>query len=343
MNSNSRKSATRVLLVDDHQGFRKFIGSVLDRQPDLQLVGEAEEGPIAVRKYIELQPDLVLLDIGLPGLNGFQVARHIRQFDPACRIVFLTQENCPEIVQEALALGAAAYVIKAQTASDLIPAMLAARDGRQFVSSRVEGYNPTLRNKNLSSSTRSASTATISPLRTPARDHYVRFYRDDLSIASGYAGFILDALKAGKGVLSVVTPGHREQILASLQVNGVDAGAAIQAGRFILADVFELMEQVMVNDRLDLDRLSQSAVTIVEGLKNANPGARICACGELAPSLLALGNHYAAMQAEQLWDEVSWRYDLEIFCGYVLDDSRLTQDAPIYQQICAEHAFVAVH
>lgn len=333
MNSNSRKSATRVLLVDDHQGFRKFIGSVLDKQPDLQLVGEAEEGPIAVRKYIELQPDLVLLDIGLPGLNGFQVARHIRQFDPACRIVFLTQENCAEIVQEALALGAAAYVIKAQTASDLIPAMLAARDGRQFVSSTVEDYKRlTLENRNLSAL----------PGCTPAPQHYVRFYPDDQSIVAGYAAFVRDALVSGEAVLVVVTPIHRQALLALLEAKGVETGAAIEAERFLLIDSLQLVEEIFVNDHLVPDCLARSRA-VIERLMNANPGARVCACGEIAPILLARGKTEAAMRVERVWDELSRLYDLEIFCGYVLDDSRLTQDAPIYRQICAEHAFVAGH
>jgi len=135
-------SVTRLLLIEDHELFRGYIRTVLEEHPDFRLVSEAVNGLEAVHKCLELQPDMVLMDIGLPGLSGIEAARRIRAIVPACKIVFLTQETSVDVVLEALNLGAAGYVTKFQAASDLIPALIAARDGRRFVSSSVRGFTP---------------------------------------------------------------------------------------------------------------------------------------------------------------------------------------------------------
>src|SRR4249920_417600 len=103
-------SLARVLVVEDHEPFRRFVCSTLGTRQDLQIVGEASDGLEAVRKTEELRPGMVLLDIGLPGLNGFEAARRILALVPTCKIIFLSQENSAEIVQAAFSLGARGYV-----------------------------------------------------------------------------------------------------------------------------------------------------------------------------------------------------------------------------------------
>src|SRR6185437_9888414 len=191
-------ATTRILVVEDHEPFRKFVRTFLGQLEDFQLVGEAGDGLTAVRKCVELKPDLVLLDIGLPELNGIQVARQIRQLAPDSRIVFLTQESSSAIVHEALSLGAAAYVIKAHTASDLIVAIIAARDGRQFVSSGLDG---SIRLNDPPLPVRDCQHTILSPREHPAPHHEVYFYPDDLSFVAGIALCIEKSLKAGKVVL----------------------------------------------------------------------------------------------------------------------------------------------
>jgi DNA-binding NarL/FixJ family response regulator len=110
----------RVLVVDDFEGFRRFVRSVLQRKPDCQII-EASDGMEAVQEARESQPNLILLDIGLPRLNGIEAARQIRELAPLAKIVFLTQERSPEIVREALILGANGYVHKPRAANDLLP------------------------------------------------------------------------------------------------------------------------------------------------------------------------------------------------------------------------------
>lgn len=124
----------RILLVDDHEPFRRHICSMLQEQANLQVVGESDDGLQAVQKAETLQPDLILLDIGLPGINGIEAARQIGKVAGKARIIFLTQESSPEVVQEAFDLGAWAYIIKGQAGSQLLPALKAVSRGERFVS-----------------------------------------------------------------------------------------------------------------------------------------------------------------------------------------------------------------
>jgi DNA-binding NarL/FixJ family response regulator len=98
------------------------------------------DGLEAVKKAEELKPDLVLLDIGLPKLNGIEAARQIRQFSHNSKIVFLSMVKSVDIVQAALGTGALGYVCKADAQSDLLPAMEAVLRGEPFVSSSIKGY-----------------------------------------------------------------------------------------------------------------------------------------------------------------------------------------------------------
>ena len=128
-------STIRVLVVDDFQAWRQFVCSTLQKNPELQVVGEASDGLEAVHKAKELQPDLIVLDLGLPTLNGIEAARQILKLTPESKILFLTQESSADVIQAALNSGAQGYVLKARAAIDLLPAVKAVLEGRQFVSS----------------------------------------------------------------------------------------------------------------------------------------------------------------------------------------------------------------
>jgi len=127
--------STRVLVVEDYAPFRQFIRSTLVERADLQVICEVADGLEAVQKAGELKPDLILLDIGLPKLNGIEAARQIRKLAPESKIIFLTQESSADVVEEALSLGAWGYVVKARAATDLLAAVGAVIPGEHFVGS----------------------------------------------------------------------------------------------------------------------------------------------------------------------------------------------------------------
>jgi DNA-binding NarL/FixJ family response regulator len=127
----------RVLVVDDYEPWRQHVCSKLKTRPELKVVGEASDGLEAVRIAEELKPDLILLDIGLPHLNGIDVAHQLCQTVPGAKILFLTQNNDAGLVQAVLSNGVQGYVLKAGAGSDLLPAIKAVLQGEKFVSSGI--------------------------------------------------------------------------------------------------------------------------------------------------------------------------------------------------------------
>ena len=134
-----QSSSIPVLVADDFAPFREFICSTVGKTPNLQVIGEVSNGQEAVQKAEELKPDLILLDIGLPTLNGIEAARQIRNVAPESKIIFVTQESSQELVQSALKLGARGFVAKTRAARDLPAAIEAVLDSRQFVSPGLIG------------------------------------------------------------------------------------------------------------------------------------------------------------------------------------------------------------
>jgi DNA-binding NarL/FixJ family response regulator len=122
----------RVLLVEDFEPFRRFTHTTL-QAAELQIIAEVSDGLEAVQKAEELRPDLILLDIGLPTLNGIEVARRIRKLSPQSKILFVSQESSADVIEEAMNSGALGYVIKAHAATELPAAVEAVRQGRRFV------------------------------------------------------------------------------------------------------------------------------------------------------------------------------------------------------------------
>ena len=131
-------SPIRVLVVEDFEPFRRFVCSTLGKGFHLQVIGQLSDGLDAVQKAAELKPDLILLDIGLPSLNGIAAGRRIRKLAPDSKIIFVSQESSPDMVHEALSFGARGYVLKARAGVDLLAAVEAVLEGRQFVSSCLQ-------------------------------------------------------------------------------------------------------------------------------------------------------------------------------------------------------------
>jgi DNA-binding NarL/FixJ family response regulator len=128
------KHPVRILLGEDFEPWCRFVVSLLQEKPEWRIVGETSDGLEAVQKAKELRPDLILLDIGLPKLNGIEAARQIRQLTPESRIIFVSQESSADVVAEALSFGAQGYVLKIKAGCDLLIAMEAVLEGKQFVS-----------------------------------------------------------------------------------------------------------------------------------------------------------------------------------------------------------------
>jgi len=134
-------SPIRVLVVDDYEPFRRFVRSTLERRPELEIVREASDGLEAVRQAEELQPDLILFDLGLPTLNGIEATRRVRKLSPNSKILFVSQESSADIAQEAFRSGALGYVAKTDAGRELLTAVNTVLRGEVFTSSKIAECN----------------------------------------------------------------------------------------------------------------------------------------------------------------------------------------------------------
>ena len=123
-----------MFVVDDFEPWRRFACSALSREPELEFVGEVSDGLAAIQKAQELQPDLILLDIGLPSLNGIPAGRRIREVSPKSKILFVSENRAEDTVMETFRTGGRGYVVKSDAGSELLPAIRAVLRGELFAS-----------------------------------------------------------------------------------------------------------------------------------------------------------------------------------------------------------------
>jgi len=338
-------SSIRILVADDYKGWRRQACLLLQAHPELQVISEASDGLEAVQKAEEFRPDLILLDIGLPRLNGLEAARRIRKLAPESKILFLTQESAADVVQEALSLGALGYVVKAHAGAELLDAVQAVLQGKQFVSSGLTGGYFTQAADAQAPERPRYEEAPVTPgprEKEITRNHEAQFYSDDESLLAGFASFIEAALKAGNAVIVVATEPHRKSLLPRLQALGVDVASAIGQGRYVSLDVDETLSTFMVNDLPDPDRFFKVAGNLISSAAKAAKGEnpRVSGCGECAPTLFAQGKVDAAIRLEHFWDEIAKIYAVDILCGYILDTNDRQAKGKFYDKICAEHSAV---
>lgn len=127
----------RLLLTDDHTLFRQGLKTLIEAEYDMQVVGEAQEGGEAVSKAAELKPDLVLMDIGMPGLSSFEAVRQIRKQRPETKVVFLSMYDDEDYLQQCLEAGGSGYLLKDSPADQLVAAIREVRRGGKYLSPRI--------------------------------------------------------------------------------------------------------------------------------------------------------------------------------------------------------------
>jgi DNA-binding NarL/FixJ family response regulator len=335
-------SSSRILVVDDNEPFRRFTCSALEKRTESHIVCEVSDGLEAVKKANELQPDLIVLDIGLPILNGIEAARQIRKVSPESKILFVSQESSIDMVREALGTGAQGYVVKTDAGSELLEAVDAILGGEKFVGKRLAGDD--LVGSTDSGRSREFRTKnTFAPLQQQAEiayRHEVQFYSDDECFLDSFTQFIGASLNAGNAVIVVATESHRNDLLLRLHAHGLDISAAIEQRRYIALDASETASVVMVNDLPDPDKFFQvTRDLITETAKAANvKPACIAACGEIAPLLWQQGKAQAAIQLERLWDEIAKSYGLNVLCAYSLVSFQGGVGSYIFEKLCSEHS-----
>jgi DNA-binding NarL/FixJ family response regulator len=126
-----------VFLADDHRIMRDGLRTLIEARPGLCVVGESGDGRAAVREVVRLKPDVVLMDIAMPGLNGIEAAREIRRRCPTTEIVILSMHHTTEHVYRALEAGARGYLLKECAGAEVIEAVQAAKAGKRYLSGKI--------------------------------------------------------------------------------------------------------------------------------------------------------------------------------------------------------------
>jgi len=317
----------RILIVDDFEPWRRFVSSALQKV-DSQILLEVSDGLEAVYKAEDLRPDLILLDIGLPTLNGIKAARRIRDLSPDSKILFLSEENSPEVAEAALEAGGVGYLVKSDAGRELLPAVKALSKGRRYLGARLAGQ-----------------AFFAGPEDNPSEGqslHELQIYSNDEYFLDGFTSFITGGLSAGNAVVVLATEAHRHGLIRKLQTQGFDLDAIIKCGSYISIDAREAFASFMVDDQPDPKQFENTVSNLVKTASKAPNGAtrQVLACGECAPLLRAQGNSDAALRVEELWDAASHQYGLRTLCGYVSGNFQGQDDQRIFQKICSLHSIV---
>jgi CheY-like chemotaxis protein len=310
-------SLLKVLVVEDYEPYRRLLCSTLQETSQF-LVMQAFDGLEAVRRAEETQPDLVLLDIGLPELSGIEVGRRIRRLVPHAKLLFVSAESASDVVRETFRLGGRAYVHKPNCDCDLLPAIEAVLSGKRFVSQNLEFK------------------VAVDRLSR----HEALFYSDDSVFLEHGARFLAYALNDGNAAIVLATKPHREGLVERLRSDGVGIEGAIQRRTCILLDAAETLAAGMRNGMPDqarfVDRISGLVDSAARATKKAQP--RVAVLDECVSLLCAERNQDAAISLEKCANDLIQRQDLDILCLYSW--SHIDKDDPAVEMICAEHTGV---
>jgi DNA-binding NarL/FixJ family response regulator len=304
----------KILVVDDHEPFRRFVCAELQRRTEPQTIAQAADGLEAVQKVETLRPDLVVLDIGLPSIDGLEAARRMRRLSPGIRILFVSVDAVPGVILEALRLGARGYVLKPRASRDLLPAVEAVLRGDTFLSG---GMTP--------------------PGLARDRQHEVVFYADDASLVESFGRFVATSLRAGQPAIALTTRSHSHALAKWLRTVGVDADAATRQGRYFVIDADEVLLQIMVNGVPDRTLFAQGLGNALDAAmtdaRRAHP--RVAICGECVGLLCAERNLDGAMELERTGNELLGTHDVNLLCAYPWRHCHA--DERTFERIRAEH------
>jgi DNA-binding NarL/FixJ family response regulator len=289
-------SHATILVAEDFAPFRDFARNELQRRTGFRVVSESD-GSAAVETALELQPDVVVLDIGLPSVNGLDAACQIRSSLPQSDVVFLTQESSADIVHEAFSVGARGFIDK-RRARYLLPTVEAilAGDG------------------------------------TP-HHHRAHFSSHTTTMLDDAERFLAAALSAHHAAITIVTPAHQQQLRQRLKHLGGTVDAAIESGSFVMIDADELVAGLLADGlehwRPLLKRSIEAAVHAT-----GRPDGRVAVFGESAAMLWNAGNVDTAIALEQFGDEITRTMPVDMVCSYAL--LPLTGQAG-FKTACAQH------
>jgi DNA-binding NarL/FixJ family response regulator len=309
-----------VLIAEDHPLWREFIRSTLQQYSEAWNLHDVTDGPEAIQQARDLQPGLVVLDMGLPTLSGIETARQIREVSSHSKILFFSQELSPSLVLEALSVGDG-YVAKIDAGRELVSAVTTILRGGRFVGDRFTEHDSEYQ-------------------QGPGgkHGHVVYFYPDDDQLLNRLTELFRQTVRRGESIIAVTTREHRLGLLGRLIAQRIDVSNAIATGQVTFCDAFEELDRFMdgddPNDARFLfqfgDMMRKAAAASAAGAK------RVVVFGEMVALLWAQKKYGAAIHLEQLWNELTRTYAFYLCCAYPAHE--FAENSGGHRAaICAEH------
>jgi DNA-binding NarL/FixJ family response regulator len=202
----------RILVADDHEVVRRGLSALLQSQPDWEVCGEAGDGREAVEKAQKLRPDVVILDIGMPSLNGLEATRHILKNQPQIKILILTLHDSDQVVREVLNAGARGFLLKSDAARDLVAAVEALRRDKTYFTSKVAAMV-------LEGFLKNGTNATAAAPPPPGRSRLTPREREIVQLLAEGKSTKEVAVALGLSVKTAET--HRSNIMRKLELHSV--------------------------------------------------------------------------------------------------------------------------
>jgi CheY-like chemotaxis protein len=304
-----------VLLVDDHRVLLERVSSLLS--DDFEVVGLFTDGRQAIDAAPTVAPDVVVLDINMPGLDGFQTMRALKQAGSRAPVVILSLHDADECVAEAFRCGARGYVLKRQVVQDLSGALDQVLHGRLFAPSLTSLY-------------RFAD--------GPDAPHAMQLYGDVPSFLDGLAAFFDMALRHGDATCIAATEDVREGLRARLRVRGWDVGGSPRDDRCLFLDADETLNRFMRNGLPDADLLAALVAELDDFRRTVanNATSALTIFGNMVVSLIASGNAAGTIALEKQWNALTQDRPYFTLCGYATSCFH-NGSADLWSSVCAEH------
>jgi DNA-binding NarL/FixJ family response regulator len=310
-------SRPRVLLADDHLQVLDSVSSFLST--DFEVVATASDGREAVDLALRLEPDIAVLDMAMPGLDGFQTVEELKRHGSPARPVFLTMHGGDEFIRAAIDAGVLGYVLKSRIYEDLFSAIGHALHGRLFA----------------------PSLTALSAVSARGR-HATQFHNNDRFFLNELSQFVGATLRMGEPVVLATNATTRAGVAERLQAGGFDVGSLMARGQYSAQDSADGLAQVMRDGRVDRDSLA----AIIDGLERLRtslveePHARLTMVGDIAMSLCRSGNFEAVIEIEQIWNELTSTLPFFTLCLYPVECFQHESLRKPFTDLCTEHGAV---
>lgn len=317
-------SFVEVLIADDHDAFRRAIRSVIECNPAYRVCGEARDGIDAVEKVRQFRPDIVLMDINMPRMDGLHATQIIRREVPDCNVIIVTQNEAKIAREQARIVDAKGFITKSDLSRDLIPTM-----GSMAMRNR-SSLDPKKGEQEGSSAAHPASAYGVPDsegepwcgLLTSAapRDHIVQLYQDQQFLNRAVCRFAAAAIANGEGVILVPTVAHWDAFRPRLESEGVDVKAAEKRGQLTVVDADNLLPTFMRDGMPQSPVFLGLAQNVISQARGDGRYKKVRWWGEMVNILWERGDVAASMQLEDQFDQLAHEQDIAIFCSFLMDN-----------------------